>query len=93
MKDVVIIADFCSAFDGKGNNRFVYIAENLLKKDFQVEIVTSDFFHSDKKYFNPIIKDYKGLKVTMLHEPAYQKNVSIKRFLAHVVIGSLGKIV
>ena len=83
MKDVVIIADFCSAFDGKGNNRFVYIAENLLKKDFQVEIVTSDFFHSDKKYFNPIIKDYKGLKVTMLHEPAYQKNVSIKRFLAH----------
>lgn len=83
MKDVVIIADFCSAFDGKSNNRFIYIAEKLLEKDYQVEIITSDFFHGDKKHFDPTVKEYNGLKVTMLHEPAYTKNISIKRFLAH----------
>lgn len=87
VKDIVIVADFCSAFDGKGNNRFIYIAEHLIAKGHSVEIVTSDFCHSDKRPFCPTISDYHGIKITMLHEPQYSKNISIKRFYAHYLWG------
>ena len=81
--DIVIIADFCSAFDNKGNNRFIYIAKNLIKRGHRVEIVTSDFFHGTKTKFDPVISEYDDIKVTMLHEGSYSKNVSVKRFFAH----------
>lgn len=87
MKDIVIIADFCSSFDGKGNNRFIYIAEQLIKKGHKVEIITSDFSHAYKKQFEPIVDKYNGIKVTMLHESSYSKNVSIKRFISHYYWG------
>lgn len=82
-KDIVIIADFCSGFNGKSNNRFIYLAENLIKKEYNVEIITSDFFHGEKKPFNPLVNEYNGIKVTMLHEPSYPTNVCVKRFFSH----------
>lgn len=83
MLDIVIVADFCGSFDHRENNRFIYLAEQLAKKGHNVEIVTSDFSHGAKKTFNPIVAEYDAIKVTMLHEPPYKKNVSIKRFFSH----------
>ena len=45
--DVLLIADFCGKLTGKDNNRFVYLA-NLLCKEHDVEILTSDFYHFSK---------------------------------------------
>ena len=81
--DVVIIADFCSNFDHKGNNRFIYLANLLIKDGHDVEIVTSNFSHGYKKPFNPIVKEHDGTSVTMLQEKPYKKNVSVKRFFSH----------
>ncbi|MDD6400228.1 MAG: glycosyltransferase family 4 protein [Lachnospiraceae bacterium] len=83
--DIVIIADFCGTFDRKYNNRFLYLAE-LLSKSNDVEVVTSDFNHDSKMYFNhtPTERSYK---VTMLHEGAYKKNISVKRFISHYIWG------
>lgn len=83
--DVVIIADFCGNFDGKGNSRFLYLAEMLSKKH-SVEIVTSDFNHETKSHF--FLENNKfPYKITMLHEGKYEKNVCLKRFWAHFIWG------
>ena len=48
--DILFIADFCGGLDGQGNNRFLYLA-NMLCKEHEVEILTSDFNHGKKAYF------------------------------------------
>lgn len=83
--DIVIIADFCGSFDEKSNNRFVYLAQ-LLSKDDDVEILTSDFSHETKSSLKFDPKRYP-FKVTLIHEPCYSKNISLKRFYAHHVWG------
>lgn len=88
--DIVIIADFLGRLDGKGNSRFLYLADMLCEKH-NVEIITSDFNHGTKDYFSSIVHN-ENYKITMLHEGTYHKNVSIKRFFAHYVWGcNVGK--
>lgn len=85
MKKVLMIAHFCSDFQSDGNNRFNYLAE-LLSESFDVELVTTDFSHVKKSYREK--KEFKSkFKITMLHESAYNKNVSIKRLAAHFRFG------
>ncbi|MBE6619165.1 MAG: glycosyltransferase family 4 protein [Ruminococcaceae bacterium] len=84
--DIIILADFSGKFNGKGNNRFQYIA-NLLAKDHDVEILTSDFSHGTKKHFDEKPDESLPYKVTMLHEPGYPKNVCLRRFYSHFVWG------
>jgi len=84
--DIVIIADFVGRLDDTDNNRFTYLAEMLLKKGHDVEIVTSDFNHGTKQFFEKKYA-YNGIKITMIHEPRYRKNVCIKRFFAHYLWG------
>lgn len=83
--DIIILANFCRRFDGTAINRFEYIAD-LLAKDHDVEILTSDFSHGSKAHFE---SEPEGLpyKVKMLHEPGYPKNVCIRRFYSHFVWG------
>lgn len=83
--DIVILADFCGPFDGKSNNRFAYIAD-MLSKENEVEIVTSNFHHGSKTHFDKTPEGFP-YKVTMLREDKYVKNVSLKRFYSHFVWG------
>ncbi|MBQ4091546.1 MAG: glycosyltransferase family 4 protein [Clostridia bacterium] len=84
--DIVILADFSGSFDGRTNNRFMYLA-NMLSEEHSVELVTSDFHHGSKTHFAKTPEDYP-FKVTMLHEAQYKKNISLKRFYSHFVWGS-----
>ena len=81
MKKIIIIDHFSQTPDEAGNNRFLYIAELLSKEGYQVEIITSDYSHKNKRkretYWNQKLPKYQ---FTMLKEPGYQKNVSIIRF-------------
>jgi len=81
--DILILADFCGRFDGKDNSRFLYLA-NILSSDHDVEILTSDFDHGTKKYFENIPEKYP-FKITMVHEGMYVRNVSLRRFLGHYI--------
>ncbi len=81
-----MIAHFCSDFDGKGNNRFNYIADLISQFEYDVELVTTDFSHDTKKRRGEIFDQY-DYKITMLYEPGYSKNVSLKRFYSHYVMG------
>ncbi|WP_062351718.1 glycosyltransferase family 4 protein [Bacillus kwashiorkori] len=85
-KDVLIIAHFCSDFDGKGNNRFNYLANLLAKSHFDVELVTSDFSHIKKIKRDKNTGNF-NYKITYISEPIYKHNVSLKRFYSHFFIG------
>lgn len=85
-KDIVMVLNYAPAPNiDKDNDRVLSIIDLLVSKGFDVELVTSDFSHGDKKPKDIAREDLDKLnyKYTMLHEPPYYKNVSIKRFLAH----------
>ena len=84
--DVVIIADFCGRFNQKDNCRFTFLAEMLCEDHHSVEIITSDFIHGEKKYFEVVPTKFP-YKITMLHEGAYKKNVCLQRFKGHYIWG------
>lgn len=68
----------------KGNSRFAYLAELLCKEGFELEIVTSSFYHMKKCKHNISENELKSLpyKVTFINERGYKKNVSFKRILS-----------
>ena len=86
--NILIIAHFLQTPSEKGNSRFNYIA-NILGKDdkLNVELITTNYSHKYKRHRN--IENEKidklNYKLTMLEEPGYKKNVSLRRFYSHFV--------
>ena len=83
-KDILILANFCSEFDGSGNGRFNYIAKELSKYNVDVELVTSDFSHILKTKRKERKADV--FKITLLREPPYDKNISLKGIYSHHIL-------
>lgn len=81
MKDIVIIANFCRDFSETDNGRFMYLCKELCKEN-KVEIITSDFSHSNKKHKASLVHNWP-FTISFLHELGYKKNISVKRFLSH----------
>ena len=83
--DIVIVSQYLRNIENfeKNNSRFVYLAKILSKdKNFSVEIVTSDFNHSNKIHFDGA-GQLEDVKIKLCHEPGYSKNISLKRFFSH----------
>lgn len=88
-RKIMIIAHFCDYGDEQTNNRFNYLAEYLSKHDFNVELVTSSFSHRDKRQRQKNDNGVKLYRITLIEEPSYQKNISLKRlFVSHRVMAS-----
>lgn len=85
-KRIMIIANFCDYGEERTNNRFNYLAQMLSDNGYDVELVTSTFSHREKKQ-RSVTADNNGYKSTIIYEPSYHKNVSIKRFRSHYVWG------
>lgn len=84
---VMIIAHFCDYGEEKSNNRFNYLANLLSTKGYEVELVTSSFSHRDKVQRQKNIDGNRSYKTTLIYEPSYQKNISLKRlFISHRVM-------
>lgn len=66
------------------NDRFTYLANLLIEKGENVEIVTSDFEHHKKKYRDFSVAQSHPFKITFLHENEYKKNISFKRISGHI---------
>lgn len=85
---VLMIAQFNTfPFEG-GNSRFSYLLDLFDYEKNEVEFITSRFKHSSKM-FRDINEDEKrelNYKLTLLDEPGYKKNVSIKRLYSHKVL-------
>lgn len=89
MKDILIIAHFTQVPGEGGNSRFNYIAEKVNKEKANVEIVTSNFSHERKTHRSITDEQRRSIsyKLTMLYEPGYYKNVSLRRFYSHFIMG------
>lgn len=89
MKDIVVVANFCGDLSENDNIRFTYLCRELAK-NHNVELITSDFSHTEKAHRQA--HNYKtSFKVTLLHEPGYKRNVSLKRFFSHFMWGNAVK--
>ncbi|HEY8390975.1 MAG TPA: glycosyltransferase WbuB, partial [Clostridia bacterium] len=83
-KDVLIIAQFLG-FESEGiNSRFTYIAKLMHYND--VEIVSSLFNHLKKEFRTQNLYYENNYKITLIKEPGYKKNVSIKRLYSHYIL-------
>lgn len=82
---ILIVAHFTRDFSETDNGRFQYLAK-ALSADHDVEIVTTTFSHGDKTNKAPVTVEWP-FKITMLYEPGYKKNVSLKRFYSHYIWG------
>ncbi len=73
-----------------GNGRFHYIAERVSGSSANVEVVTSTFSHSLKKQRVITAERVSSInyRLTMLYEPGYQQNVSLRRLLSHRVFAN-----
>lgn len=80
-KKVIIVAHFCDYVAENTNNRFNYLASMLYKKGYEVELITSSFSHRDKKQRMQSTNMNGTYKITLIHEPSYKKNISLKRLL------------
>lgn len=86
-KDVLLIANYWHFFFEKKSSRYRTMADTLVKHGFDVEIITSSFRHQTKSQRN--LEQIRAMefpyKVTMLREPSYRKNISLKRIWSHHV--------
>lgn len=84
--DILIVSQYLRNIENfEGNNsRFVYLAK-MIKDNHSVEILTSNFFHGEKRHFKNVGNSGE-IKVTALYEPGYKKNVSFKRIYSHKVL-------
>lgn len=83
-KSIQIIAHYCGDLDGRLSNRFVYLAD-ILSRDFDVELITSDFYHT-KKRMKEVTGSY-NFNITFIEEPGYTKNISFRRLYSHWLFG------
>lgn len=72
-----------------GNSRFTYILDNIDSSENSIELITSSFFHNKKQQRTLPKKELKKskYKITLLNEPGYKKNVSLRRFYSHNILG------
>lgn len=89
MKDILIVAHFTQVSGEFANGRFHYIIKKINKKNINLEVITTSFSHKLKRQrvVTGKQRNDSSYKLTMLYEPGYKKNVSLKRFYSHFILG------
>ncbi len=86
-KKIMIIAHFCDYGNENTNNRFNYLADYISRCGYDVELVTSSFSHRDKIQRQKVKNTENTYRSTLIYEPGYRKNISLKRlFWSHRII-------
>ncbi len=83
--NITIVAPYCSLPSEPYFNRFWYLAERL-SQSHDVLLITSRFRHYDKsfrRHEDARNASAERLKVILLDEPGYVKNVSLARLASH----------
>ena len=68
---IKIISNFPDALNGKQDMRFTYLANLLVKRGHNVELIISDFDHEVKDVRKRDDYSVYDFKITALHEPTY----------------------
>ena len=83
-KKVMLIANYWHFEEEKASSRYRSMADIICEK-YDLEVVTSSFRHLTKKQRDASAFNLQKLpyKVTMLFEPNYYKNISLRRIYSH----------
>lgn len=81
MKKIALVI-MATALEGeKGPDRFRYLANFLVEKGFEVDLITSNFQHWDKK-LREVDKKPQKYNVIFCKQPVYKKNIDLKRIFS-----------
>ena len=85
MSKVAVITMGVKLDGEKGYTRFRYLCEFLVKKGYEVDLITTTFQHWEKKQRNLESVDQKSYPfgIKFIYEPGYRKNVDLRRVRSH----------
>ncbi len=87
-KDILLITNYYHFESEKLSTRYRGFA-NVIASEFSLEIVTSSFWHLNKKHRDISSLNISELpyKVTFCHEPGYKRNIGLKRIHSYTIFG------
>ena len=83
--DVLLICNYWHFEFEKASSRYRTMADMISEAGIQLEVITSSFRHQTKEQRNLKVtsKINSPYKVTLLYEPGYKKNITLKRIYSH----------
>lgn len=83
---LLIISNYWHFKNEKSSSRYNSIAEMATARKIDVELLTSSFYHTQKKQRTYKLESL--YKVTLIKEPSYSKNVTVKRIISHRIFAN-----
>ena len=85
MSKVAVITMGVKLDGEKGYTRFRYLCEFLVKRGYEVDLITTTFQHWEKKQRNLESVDQKSYPfgIKFIYEPGYRKNIDLRRVRSH----------
>lgn len=85
MSKVAVITMGVKLDGEKGYTRFRYLCEFLVKKGYEVDLITTTFQHWEKKQRSLESVDQKSYPfgIKFIYEPGYRKNIDLRRVRSH----------
>lgn len=87
MSKVAVITMGVKLDGEKGYTRFRYLCEFLVKKGYEVDLITTTFQHWEKKQRDLESVDQKSYPfgIKFIYEPGYRKNIDLGRVRSHKI--------
>lgn len=87
MSKVAVITMGVKLDGEKGYTRFRYLCEFLVKKGYEVDLITITFQHWEKKQRDLESVDQKSYPfgIKFIYEPGYRKNIDLRRVRSHKI--------
>lgn len=88
MSKVAVITMGVKLDGEKGYTRFRYLCEFLVKKGYEVDLITTTFQHWEKKQRDLESVDQKSYPfgIKFIYEPGYRKNIDLRRVRSHKIV-------
>ena len=66
--------------------RAINLSNALISKGHKVEIISTRFFHQEKRFRKNFQNNITGINETLVNSPGYKSNISFKRLFDHHIL-------
>lgn len=90
MKRIALVATAVALPGEKGLARLHYLAEFFCKYGYDVDLITSNFQHWEKKFRDPkkIAEIKSDCRISLVEERGYTKNVQVSRIVSYRILAN-----
>lgn len=86
---VMLITNYWHFPSEKSSTRYATLADHIIARGHELEVVTSNFHHARKRQRTAsIVEEVEAYAVTLVPEPGYKQNISVRRLVSHRVLAS-----